>query len=148
MDADLASYAAARIRVCAELLSLSARIAKPLLTEDDFRSYSLQLSNAMGEIGTSLLFPIYKYYPQLDPGLGRGNDVSMDGIPVADYTPGNGTRTLTASVDLITERVRAELLEVSDVVRNRCDPREAAGFAQRIETVVGLVRQVRVPAAK
>jgi hypothetical protein len=144
MDFDSASYCAARLRLCADLLSHAARIAQPHLNEADFRSYSLQIGNAMGEIGTSLLFPIYKCHPELDPGLGRGTDASKGVISMAD----EASRTLTESVNLIIERVRTELLEVSKAVQDRGDPREAAGFAQRLETVLGLVGEVRVPATK
>jgi hypothetical protein len=51
-------------------------------------------------------------------------------------------------VDEIVKRVHSELTAVLQNVRQEAHPYEAAGFGQRVQTVLDMLRQVQVPEAQ
>src|SRR5690349_9719529 len=63
----LATNVAGRVRLCAELLSMSVSVVELYVDDSEIAAYKLLVAKAVGEMGFALLFPIYAHYPHLKP---------------------------------------------------------------------------------
>ena len=143
MDLALAAHVAERIRRCADSLSTSVTWVKPHLTDDKFNAYTHQVGSAVGEMGFALLFPIYEHYPQLNPDLKQIARIVSTDVLRADGISENSDN-LAERVRSMCEKVRAELLSVTETIQQQADPQLAKEFAARLQTVVELVANVQV----